>query len=85
MKLSTAAIIPTIIRYAAVYVHTRHGKNSITFTFATARADRQPLTFPIAICFSFALQHNGLEKLNNGSCERKVVETAGRKYKLTAV
>lgn len=63
------------------------GKNSIAFTFATARADRQPLalTFPITICFSYALQHNGLEKFNKDTCDGKVVEIDGRKYKLTAV
>lgn len=65
------------------------GKNSIAFTFATARADRQPLTFtftfPITTCFSYALQHNGLQKLKSDTCEGKVVEIDGKKYKLTAV
>ena len=62
------------------------GKNNIAFTFATARADRQPLTFtfPITICFSYTLQHNGLEKLND-TCDGKLVEIDGKKYKLTAV
>ena len=63
------------------------GKNSIAFTFTTTRADRQPLTFtfPITICFSYALQCNGIEKLNKDTCEGKVVEIDGKKYKLTAV
>ena len=63
------------------------GKNSIAFTFATARADWQPITFtfPITTCFSYALQHNGLQKLNKDTCEGKVVEIDGKKYKLTAV
>ena len=61
------------------------GKNSIALTFAAARADRQPFAFPIAICFCFALQHNGFEKLNKDTCEGKVVEIDGKKYKLTAV
>lgn len=34
---------------------------------------------------SFALKHSGLEKLNKGTCEGKVVEIDGRKFKLTAV
>ena len=63
------------------------GKKYIAFTFATARADRQPLTFtfPITVCFSYALQHNGLQKLKSDTCEGKVVEIDGKKYKLTAV
>jgi hypothetical protein len=50
-----------------------------------------PLAFPLAFAlafaftFSFALQHNGIEKLNKDTCEGKVVEIDGKKYKLTAV
>jgi len=63
------------------------GNNNIAFTFATRRADRQPatFTFPLTICFSYALQYNGLEKLKADTCEGKVVEIDGKKYKLTAV
>jgi len=42
-----------------------------------------------AFTFSFpsvlALEDNGLEKLNKDTCEGKVVEIDGKKYKLTAV
>ena len=38
-----------------------------------------------AFAFAFALQNNGIEKLNKVTCEGKVVEIDGRKYKLTAV
>ena len=49
------------------------------------------LAFAFAFCFGFVvvvatvLQHNGLEKLNKGTCDGKVVEIDGRTYKLTAV
>lgn len=48
---------------------------SLTFSFA--------LAFTLAFILPFALQHNGLEKLNN--CDGKIVEIDGKKYKLTAV
>lgn len=42
-----------------------------------------------AFTFSFpsvlALEDNGLQKLNKDTCEGKVVEIDGKKYKLTAV
>ena len=42
-----------------------------------------------AFTFSFpsvlALEDNGLEKLNKNTCDGKVVEIDGKKYKLTAV
>ena len=62
-------------------------KSNLAFAFATARADRQPLTFtfPVTTCFSYALQHSGLQKLKSDTCEGKVVEIDGKKYKLTAV
>jgi hypothetical protein len=39
----------------------------------------------LALALAFALQHNGIEKLNKDTCEGKVVEIDGKKYKLTAV
>jgi hypothetical protein len=39
----------------------------------------------LAFAFALALQHNGLEKLKSDTCEGKVVEIDGKKYKLTAV
>lgn len=54
------------------------GKQNIAFELVFA-GDRA------AVVFSFALQHSGLENLNKGTCEGKVVEIDGRKYKLTAV
>jgi hypothetical protein len=63
--------------------------------------DKTNLAFNLALTFAFAfdfacscsalftlaaaLQHNGIEKLNKDTCEGKVVEIDGRKYKLTAV
>jgi len=43
------------------------------------------LTFALAFTFALALQHNGLEKLKSDTCDGKVVEIDGKKYKLTAV
>ena len=43
------------------------------------------LAFTLTLTLALALQHNGIEKLNNGSCAGKVVEIDGKKYKLTAV
>lgn len=43
------------------------------------------LSLALAFPFAFALQHNGLEKLNKDTCEGKVVEIDGKKYKLTLV
>ena len=42
-------------------------------------------TFALAFSFSLVLQCNGLEKLNKDTCDGKVVEIDGKKYKLTAV
>ena len=54
------------------------GKSNFTFAFA--------LTFAFfAVFFSTALQHNGIEKLNKDTCDGKLVEIDGKKYKLTAV
>ena len=52
------------------------GKSNLAFTFAyAAYADALALT----------LQCNGIEKLNKDTCDGKVVEIDGKKYKLTAV
>jgi hypothetical protein len=48
---------------------------SLAFTFAAG----------VAFALAFALQYNGIEKLNKHTCEGKVVEIDGKKYKLTAV
>jgi hypothetical protein len=52
-------------------------KDKTNFAFA--------LAFSLALAFALALQHNGIEKLDKDTCEGKVVEIDGRKYKLTAV
>jgi len=49
------------------------GKSNLSFAFS------------FAFAFAFALQCNGIEKLNNNTCDGKVVEIDGKKYKLTAV
>jgi hypothetical protein len=56
-------------------------KTNLAFAFASV------LVFASVIAFAVftALQHNGIEKLNKDTCEGKVVEIDGRKYKLTAV
>jgi hypothetical protein len=58
-------------------------KTNLAFAFAIAFA----LAFAIAFAFALtlALQHNGIEKLKADTCEGKVVEIDGRKYKLTSV
>ena len=54
------------------------GKSNFTFAFV--------LTFSFfAVFFSTALQYNGIQKLNKNTCDGKVVEIDGKKYKLTAV
>ena len=55
-------------------------KDKTNLTFSLARA----LAVGVAFALAFALQCNGIKKLNQG-CEGKVVEIDGRKYKLTAV
>jgi hypothetical protein len=47
--------------------------------------DKTNLAFAFASAFdiAFALQYNGIEKLKADTCEGKVVEIDGRKYKLT--
>jgi len=56
-------------------------KTNLAFSFAFALA----LAFALAFAFALALQYNGIEKLNKDTCEGKVVEIDGKKYKLTAV
>jgi hypothetical protein len=47
--------------------------------------DKTNLALALALALAFALQHNGIEKLNKDTCEGKFVEIDGKKYKLTAV
>jgi hypothetical protein len=51
------------------------GKHNLTFALALA----------LGLALAFTLQHNGLEKLKSDTCDGKVVEIDGKKYKLTAV
>jgi hypothetical protein len=57
------------------------GKSNLALSFA--RAYFVYVAFSLALVV--ALQHNGLEKLNKNTCDGKVVEIDGKKYKLTAV
>jgi hypothetical protein len=57
-------------------------KTNLPLTLAFALALE---AFAFALPFAFALQYNGIEKLNKDTCEGKVVEIDGKKYKLTAV
>jgi hypothetical protein len=63
-------------------------KTNLAFALTLAFAFNFAFNF-VAVVFAFALavalQHNGIEKLNKDTCEGKVVEIDGRKYKLTAV
>ena len=52
---------------------------------ATAAARALSARAGAARVVALALQHNGIEKLNKDTCEGKVVEIDGKKYKLTAV
>jgi hypothetical protein len=63
--------------------------NNLAFDFA----GKSNLSFALTITFvfaltatlAFALQYNGLEKLNKNTCDGKVVEIDGKKYKLISV
>ena len=57
------------------------GKSNLAFTFTFT------FTFTLALAFAFALalQHNGFQKLKSDTCDGKVVEIDGKKYKLTLV
>lgn len=65
------------------------GKSNLTFAlslaFALSFTFTFTLTFTLTLAFTLALQHNGLEKLKSDTCDGKVVEIDGKKYKLTAV
>jgi hypothetical protein len=50
---------------------------ALTFAFS--------LSFTFAFTLTLALQYNGIEKLKADTCDGKVVEIDGKKYKLTAV
>lgn len=50
------------------------GKSNVIFSFSFA-----------GISIMIALQYNGFEKMKSDTCDGKVVEIDGRKYKLTAV
>jgi hypothetical protein len=56
-------------------------KNKVNLTLALAIA----LTLAELCDVAVALQHNGIEKLNKDTCEGRIVEIDGRKYKLTSV
>ena len=54
------------------------GKSNLALALAFAE-------FALAFALSLALQSNGIEKLNKDTCDGKLVEIDGKKYKLTAV
>ena len=56
---------------------------TLTFTYYLASAIAFP--FPFTLTLAHILQYNGIEKLKPDTCEGKVVEIDGKKYKLTAV
>jgi hypothetical protein len=58
-------------------------KDKVNLTFALAFTFTFALTFALAL--ALALQHNGIEKLNKDTCEGRIVEIDGKKYKLTLV
>jgi hypothetical protein len=63
-----------------------NGKEVFDFKDKTNLARRfARVFFTIDRTFTFALQHKGIEKLNKDTCEGKIVEIDGKKYKLTAV
>lgn len=73
------------------YKFTRKGdiifvNNSFVFDF-DGKHNLAFSAFFVADPFAFALslQHNGIEKLNKDTCDGKVVEIDGKKYKLTLV
>ena len=57
------------------------GKKNLALPFTLALT----LTLTLALALALALQHNGIEKSNKDTCDGKVVEIDGKKYKLTAV
>jgi hypothetical protein len=64
------------------------GKHNLALAFSIASFSFGFDSFAHAFAFAafaLALQYNGFEKLNKDTCDGKVVEIDGRKYKLTAV
>ena len=57
------------------------GKSNLALALTLAFA----FAFAFSLAFTLALQHNGIEKLKSDTCDGKVVEIDGKKYKLTAV
>jgi hypothetical protein len=71
------------------YKFTRKGdqlivNNNLVFDFDGKHNLAFALAFALAF-LAFALQYNGLEKLNKNTCDGKVVEIDGKKYKLISV
>lgn len=60
-------------------------KDKTNLAHALDHALDHALAFTFTLTFTFALQYNGIEKLNKDTCEGKVVEIDGKRYKLTAV
>jgi hypothetical protein len=75
------------------YIFSREGNGLYVhhnFVFDFGGKDNLALSFALGrpyflAAFAFALQHNGIEKLKSDTCDGKVVEIDGKKYKLTAV
>ena len=60
--------------------------NDFVFDFTGKSNLALPLAFALfPLAFPLALQHNGIEKLKSDTCDGKIVEIDGKKYKLTAV
>ena len=62
-----------------------NGKEVFDFKDKTNLALAFALSLSFSLSFALSLQHNGIEKLNKDTCEGKIVEIDGKKYKLTAV
>jgi hypothetical protein len=86
----------TVLKDKNEYILSRKGKKLFVngceiFDFkdktnlAFALADVAFALAEFALAFALALQNNGIEKLNKDTCDGKVVEIDGRKYKLTMV
>jgi hypothetical protein len=58
---------------------------ALTCDLAFDFVDAFSFSLSLYLAFDFALKNNGIEKLKSDTCEGKVVEIDGRKYKLTAV
>jgi hypothetical protein len=62
-----------------------NGKEVFDFKDKTNLALAFALSLSFSLSFALSLQHNGIEKLNKDTCEGKIVEIDGKRYKLTAV